>query len=277
MERGINGMAEGNGYGNYAGEPWVLAGIAGESYGLPVSAVSEMIRFTHVTRVPNMPPHVRGVINLRGKVMPLIDCSQLLMLQSDRMILESLLDNIDGYKKQHVKWIDDIADAVNSGQIIHVEDVLTDDCAFGKWLDSYETENYLIKSLLQGLVLPHREIHDMAGYAVILMESSRFEDAAEAISQIRSTSVAKFIQLCDRMTLELEENLKEIAIIVNQNGAHMALAVDEVKSVEMLDGNSFEDAPLKEFSFDNGIISGIAKRNDGKEIVKLIDAARLSG
>jgi len=42
-------------------------------YGLPVLAVREIIRLCPVTPVASMPPHVRGVINLRGRVIPLVD------------------------------------------------------------------------------------------------------------------------------------------------------------------------------------------------------------
>jgi purine-binding chemotaxis protein CheW len=44
-----------------------------ESYGLPVLRVREIIRLTDITPVPQMPPHIRGVINLRGKIIPVVD------------------------------------------------------------------------------------------------------------------------------------------------------------------------------------------------------------
>ena len=44
-----------------------------ESYGLPVLHVREIIRICPITPVPNMPPHVRGVINLRGTVIAVLD------------------------------------------------------------------------------------------------------------------------------------------------------------------------------------------------------------
>jgi len=47
--------------------------LAGETYGVPVLAVREIIRLCPVTSVAGMPPHVRGVINLRGRVIPLVD------------------------------------------------------------------------------------------------------------------------------------------------------------------------------------------------------------
>ena len=47
--------------------------LGDESYGVPVLAVREIIRLCAITPVASMPPHVRGVINLRGKVIPVVD------------------------------------------------------------------------------------------------------------------------------------------------------------------------------------------------------------
>jgi purine-binding chemotaxis protein CheW len=47
--------------------------LAGETYGVPVLAVREIIRLCPITPVAHMPAHVRGVINLRGRVIPVVD------------------------------------------------------------------------------------------------------------------------------------------------------------------------------------------------------------
>jgi purine-binding chemotaxis protein CheW len=47
--------------------------LAGEDYGLPALKVREIIRIMDITAVPQVPSYVRGVINLRGKVIPVID------------------------------------------------------------------------------------------------------------------------------------------------------------------------------------------------------------
>lgn len=44
-----------------------------ESYGISVLKVREIIRLMDITSVPQMPAYVKGVINLRGKVVPIID------------------------------------------------------------------------------------------------------------------------------------------------------------------------------------------------------------
>jgi len=47
--------------------------IQGESYGVEVLKVREIIRHLAVTAVPQMPDHICGVINLRGKIIPVMD------------------------------------------------------------------------------------------------------------------------------------------------------------------------------------------------------------
>jgi purine-binding chemotaxis protein CheW len=47
--------------------------LAGEAYGLPVLKVREIIKMLSITPVPQAPHHVKGVLNLRGKVLPVVD------------------------------------------------------------------------------------------------------------------------------------------------------------------------------------------------------------
>ena len=51
----------------------VLFELGNETYGLDIAAVHEIIRMQPITKVPKAPKYVEGVINLRGKVIPVID------------------------------------------------------------------------------------------------------------------------------------------------------------------------------------------------------------
>jgi purine-binding chemotaxis protein CheW len=54
-----------------------------ESYGLPVLGVREIIRLCPITPVPKMPAYIKGVINLRGKVIPILDLRAKFQLSSE--------------------------------------------------------------------------------------------------------------------------------------------------------------------------------------------------
>ncbi|MBW2130004.1 MAG: chemotaxis protein CheW [Deltaproteobacteria bacterium] len=47
--------------------------IEGEEYGIDIMKVQEIIRIDDITRIPNAPEFVEGVVNLRGSVLPVID------------------------------------------------------------------------------------------------------------------------------------------------------------------------------------------------------------
>jgi purine-binding chemotaxis protein CheW len=49
--------------------------LADEQYAVGVLSVKEIIEYGVVTRVPTTPPYIRGVINLRGSVVPVVDLS----------------------------------------------------------------------------------------------------------------------------------------------------------------------------------------------------------
>ncbi len=50
--------------------------LSGGVFALDVARVREILEFTRVTKIPNTPDYVRGVINLRGSVVPVIDLRQ---------------------------------------------------------------------------------------------------------------------------------------------------------------------------------------------------------
>ncbi len=47
--------------------------LANEEFGIGVLKVREIMGLQEITAVPQTPPHVKGVINLRGKVVPVVD------------------------------------------------------------------------------------------------------------------------------------------------------------------------------------------------------------
>lgn len=47
--------------------------IGRETFGLPIAMVREIVRVPQITSVPNAPEYIEGVINLRGRIIPVVD------------------------------------------------------------------------------------------------------------------------------------------------------------------------------------------------------------
>jgi purine-binding chemotaxis protein CheW len=69
------GLATGQGSKSTPGKDgkYLTFTLAGEEYGISILKVKEIIGLMAITMVPQTPGYVKGVINLRGKVIPVVD------------------------------------------------------------------------------------------------------------------------------------------------------------------------------------------------------------
>jgi purine-binding chemotaxis protein CheW len=56
-------------------QQYLIFMLSGETYAIGIARIKEIIQYSQVTEVPRMPDFIRGVINLRGAVVPVIDLS----------------------------------------------------------------------------------------------------------------------------------------------------------------------------------------------------------
>jgi purine-binding chemotaxis protein CheW len=72
--------------------------LAAEEFGVAILKVREIIGLMDITAVPRAPQHVRGVINLRGKIIPVIDLRRKLGLPEaaasrENCVVTSMIEN----------------------------------------------------------------------------------------------------------------------------------------------------------------------------------------
>lgn len=77
--------------------------LADEEYGVEVLKVREIIRIPTITKMPNVPQHVEGIINLRGKVIPIISMRRRFGLTENeiniqtRIIIMDVVGSLTGF------------------------------------------------------------------------------------------------------------------------------------------------------------------------------------
>ena len=62
---------------------YIVVKIGGEQYGIDISFIDNIVRMCKITRVPKAPFHYRGVINLRGEVVPVMSLRRRMELDDD--------------------------------------------------------------------------------------------------------------------------------------------------------------------------------------------------
>jgi purine-binding chemotaxis protein CheW len=73
----------------------VVFDLAGEAYGVNIGTVREIIRMQSITHVPETPDYVEGVINLRGRVIPVVDLRRRFGLRASEHTVESRIVVVD--------------------------------------------------------------------------------------------------------------------------------------------------------------------------------------
>lgn len=116
--------------------------IGDEEFGVDILGVQEINRMTEVTRVPNAPSYVEGVINLRGKVIPVIDLRKRLMMatrghdQDTRIIVVEIDGKVIGFVVDKVNEVLRIPQSVTEAPPSMVSGIKSDYItAIGKLTD----------------------------------------------------------------------------------------------------------------------------------------------
>lgn len=98
----------------------VVFGICKELYGVSIESVKEIVRVPYITEVPDAPAYLEGVINLRGKVVPIIDLrkrlrliggertksTRILIVEGENGLIGLLVDSVAEVKKVTVDSIE---------------------------------------------------------------------------------------------------------------------------------------------------------------------------
>ncbi|MBB6691220.1 purine-binding chemotaxis protein CheW [Cohnella xylanilytica] len=96
---------------------YVEFGIGAENYAIPISEVHEIIRMQDITEIPSGPPYVKGIFNLRGRIVPVIGLRRLFGLpeeEPDKATRIVVLNHADEY-------VGIVVDRVN--QVVAIGDV----------------------------------------------------------------------------------------------------------------------------------------------------------
>ena len=91
---------------------WVTFRLDGETYGINVMQVQEVLRYTEIAPVPGAPSYVLGIINLRGNVVTVIDTRQRFGLHSGEISDNTRIVIIEADKQVVGIMVDSVAEVV---------------------------------------------------------------------------------------------------------------------------------------------------------------------
>lgn len=228
--------------------------ISNNSYALPVEHVVESIQITHISRLPKQPEYVLGAMNLRGKIISIIDSRIRMGLPSLKKERVQLVDQLKQREKEHIKWVNTLQSEVMNNQTISVQRDPTL-CNFGKWYVPFmdqlndttgkrnNTDNVLVQ-LLQSFDEPHRRIHELANKADNLIKSGKRDEAISLIEITKETTLKKMVLLFSELYEAIQnQKLRDIIVIVNYDNLIFGITVDSLDST--FDVSELIDSPIE--------------------------------
>jgi purine-binding chemotaxis protein CheW len=87
--------------------------LANEEYGLEILKVREIIGLMEITKVPRTPDYIRGVINLRGKVIPVMDLRVKFLMEKTEDTNETCIIVVDVTRGDHSVLMGTLVDSVS--------------------------------------------------------------------------------------------------------------------------------------------------------------------
>ena len=95
-----------------------------ETFAIGILDVKEIIEIEHITRVPMMPDFICGIINLRGKVVPVVELCARLGRQTDNVTKKSCIILVEVGPEDDRQTIGMLVDEVN--EILEIDDKHTE-------------------------------------------------------------------------------------------------------------------------------------------------------
>jgi|GEM_PF-352122 chemotaxis signal transduction protein len=211
---------------------FVIVRASQRFYALPIGRVHDMLSTPEVVEIPVVPPSMRGVVNIRGSVLPLIDLRKRLGMQGAEDETAELIAMLKTREQDHRNWLAELESAIRENRDFSLA---TDPhkCGFGKWYDNYRAPTFMLANHLAKFDDPHKRIHAIAKQAISLKSDEDLEGALDVIRETRDTDLSLMIELFERAYRLFAEDNREITVVLEGKGRSLTgLAVDEVMSVE---------------------------------------------
>src|SRR6266852_1500088 len=262
---------------NYPQEmAWAIVQAKNQSFAVATQDLREMVIMPEVAEVPNTGQYVRGVINLRGRVVPLIDLRKRIGLTSALDEMGALCSMMEQREQDHREWLNELEASVNERRDFG----LTTDphkCAFGKWYDAYKAENHLVAMHLKKFDEPHKHIHSIAIEVQKLTAQGLHDRAKELIEATKSGTLASLLTHFAELRSLLRGTSREIALILETAGKRFAIAVDSALSVEKLAPGSIEPLQAGVGVPQDGDVRRFGKRPKGGEVILILETDHCNG
>ncbi len=251
--------------------------LDGGLYGIDAQHVKEITQIDDITSIADSESYIKGVVNLRGEIIPALDLRVRLGLQPYEKYAEHMIEIMHQRENDHINWLKELEACVNEKRPFK----LARDphkCAFGKWYDKYETVDKIMQNWLEKFDQPHKNIHKVADKVLDLSTKGETELALKVIESTRNRELNEMIRLFNGVKEIIDKGRKNLIIILNVDGDSFGISVDSMDSVvkvknELIESPSSFIQSRTTHSFVKSIVR--FKHNDDTTLCKMLDVSMI--
>jgi len=260
------------------GYPWVIFMLHRTQMAISAEHVQSMVVVSEASKVPNASDYIRGVVNLRGTIVPLIDLRVRLGMPSFLAEVEEFCALMDQREQDHRRWLQELEASVREQRAFTLA---TDphQCAFGKWYDGYKPASYTLASLLKQFETPHRVIHGIAEQVFAAVKKGDPDRGYKLIEECRDKELAQMIILFAQTKEYYRTQNREVSVVLEHQRKLVALAVDSIEAVEHFEEGSMAEAPstFAATAEENRFVTLTGRRKHNGSTVLILAAEQIVG
>lgn len=245
--------------------------VAEDEYAFDIDKVSEIIKISEITAVPNVPGYVKGLGTIRNHLLPIIDLRELLGLPS---LISERGKVIDNAVEEHRRWAENLAHVLEAGT--HFTGALNaKETPFGTWLENYKTSSVEVETTIKQLKKQCTNLFSAAAEVLGKRKQSKesalafFQDTIPPQLEIVIDTLDKFKSVMERFMLEDQR-----ALVVKSETMSVGYLVDWVDEVLRIPRSVIDKTPAMASS-EQKEIKAVAKLDKGERLIMIMDESAL--
>lgn len=257
--------------------PWLVFKLQEQAYAINSQDIVSIFQLDQpVVKVAEYDERIRGIINQRGSIVPLVELRKMLSMPSFLQEQDEFNLMLETRKQDHIHWVDELKRCLTCGEEFKLA-TNPHKCAFGKWYDHYHNPNHAVMFHLNKLAEPHRKLHESAVAAFSCDKHCDSCSREQCLQDILQGSADNYMRtvvgLLEEAKDVFKDSYREMCVILANDDMVLGLLVDEVSAVETLE---FVDS-TQTFSdlYQTSFVSNVAKSASNGGTVLVLDQAAI--
>jgi chemotaxis signal transduction protein len=243
--------------------------VAKEEFAFPMERVREILRVQTPTKVPDVPDYVLGVLTVRGKLLPIIDLRRQLHVQS---MADEYIGKCSLVREAFKNWLTTLQS--KAADATHLWTVAASGI-FAAWIAEFSSSSQVLMDGIAKLRTLDEKVERLAE------QGRQFDiggDAAgsgacmEGMTGLVAELASALAEFEQQIAVNIQDDQR--IVVVDAGGMLLGLVVDHVSEVLQV-STKFVDPPPAIASGDGHDLSGIARLDEGKRLLLLLDPTQI--